>query len=56
MSSNYNYDLIVIGAGIAGMVSVVTACGHTNTIANNIVILILLTKPGSFMALHSLRA
>lgn len=33
MTSSYDYDLIVIGAGIAGMVSAVTACGIGKRVA-----------------------
>ena len=33
MTSSYDYDLIVIGAGIAGMVSAVTACGLGKRVA-----------------------
>ncbi len=33
MTSSYDYDLIVIGAGIAGMVSAVTACGLGKSVA-----------------------
>ncbi len=33
MTSSYDYDLIVVGAGIAGMVSAVTACGLGKRVA-----------------------